>query len=256
MIIDWHAHIYTPEEAADDQPAFDGRNGPSWGEHGCPIVLENFLDAHYRNGIDISVVSNAAHYLRGKARHEELPAIQKWSDYAAEVKQKHKGVLYSFATILPCGGPAFIKETERAIQELGLKGIFTGRRRGAAVLGIGAGPRRARHDPSTAYRVWRRANDGVSSRLEHWPPIRSVSRPRPLDRARHPRRFSAPQDCRLARWRWHLRDHQPNGLCLRVAGRSLLSRLLRADEDQASTEPLYEKILTWTRSPTTGRRST
>jgi predicted TIM-barrel fold metal-dependent hydrolase len=122
MVIDWHAHIYTPEEAADDQPAFDGRNGPSG--HGCPMVLENFLDGHYRNGIDVSVVSNAAHYLRGKARHEELPAIQKWSHYAAEVQQKHKGVLYSFATILPCGGPASIKETERAIQELGLKGIL------------------------------------------------------------------------------------------------------------------------------------
>ena len=37
---------------------------------------------------------------------------------------KHKGTLYSFATILPCGGPAFVKETERAIRQLGLKGIL------------------------------------------------------------------------------------------------------------------------------------
>ena len=50
--------------------------------------------------------------------------MQAWSDYAAKVQQDHKGVLYSFATILPCGGPAFIKETERAIKQLGLKGIF------------------------------------------------------------------------------------------------------------------------------------
>ncbi len=33
-------------------------------------------------------------------------------------------MLYGFATILPCGGPAYVKETERAIRELGLKGIF------------------------------------------------------------------------------------------------------------------------------------
>ena len=52
------------------------------------------------------------------------PAVQKWTDYAAEVQEKHKGVLYAFATILPCGGPAFIKETERAIKQLGLKGVF------------------------------------------------------------------------------------------------------------------------------------
>ena len=108
MIIDWHAHIYTPEEAADDLGTLDGKNGPKWGERGCPMVLENFLEAHYANGIDISVVTNAAHYLRGKADHEELAAIQKWTDYAAEVQEKYKGTLYSFATILPCGGPAFI----------------------------------------------------------------------------------------------------------------------------------------------------
>jgi aminocarboxymuconate-semialdehyde decarboxylase len=124
MIVDWHAHIYTPEEAADDRLTFDGKSGPSWGEHGCPMVLENFLNAHYKAGIDISVVTNAAHYLRGKSDSEELSAVQRWTDYAAEVQNKHKGVLYSFATILPCGGPAFIKETERAIRELGLKGIF------------------------------------------------------------------------------------------------------------------------------------
>src|SRR5258708_24569619 len=88
------------------------------------MVLENFLDAHHRNGIDISVVTNAAHYLRGKAAHEELPAVQKWTDYAAEVQEQHKGVLYSFATILPCGGPTFIKEAEPANPQLGLKGIF------------------------------------------------------------------------------------------------------------------------------------
>jgi predicted TIM-barrel fold metal-dependent hydrolase len=124
MILDWHSHIYTPEEAADDLRTWDGNTGPSWGEHGCPMVLENFLRAHEQNNIDISVVTNAAHYLKGKQAAEELPSVQAWSDYAAKVQQDHKGVLYSFATILPCGGPAFIKETERAIKQLGLRGVF------------------------------------------------------------------------------------------------------------------------------------
>jgi aminocarboxymuconate-semialdehyde decarboxylase len=124
MIIDWHSHIYTPEEAANDKGTWDGRGGPSWGERGCPMVLENFLDAHYKAGIDISVVTNAAHYLQGKPADEELEAVQKWNDYAAKVQQDHRGVLYAFATILPCGGPALVKETERAVRELGLKGVF------------------------------------------------------------------------------------------------------------------------------------
>jgi aminocarboxymuconate-semialdehyde decarboxylase len=124
MIIDWHSHIYTPEEAADDKGAWDGNDGPRWGDGGCPMVLENFLKAHHASGVDISVVTNAAHYLRGKSANEELSAVQKWTDYAARVQSDHKGVLYSFATILPCGGPAFVKETERAIRELELKGVF------------------------------------------------------------------------------------------------------------------------------------
>jgi hypothetical protein len=28
VIIDWHSHIYTPEEAADDRGAADGKSGP------------------------------------------------------------------------------------------------------------------------------------------------------------------------------------------------------------------------------------
>jgi aminocarboxymuconate-semialdehyde decarboxylase len=88
------------------------------------MVLENFLEAHYANGIDVSVVTNAAHYLRGKSSSEELAAVQKWTDYAARVQEDHNGILYAFATILPCGGTAFMKETERAIRDLGLKGVF------------------------------------------------------------------------------------------------------------------------------------
>jgi len=123
VIIDWHAHVYTPEEAAADAQTFDGKSGPSWGDR-CPMVIENFLEAHYQNKIDVSVVTNAAHYLRGKHPSEELAAVQKWTDYAIAIQEKYKGVIYGFATILPCGGPAFVKEAERAIRELGLKGIF------------------------------------------------------------------------------------------------------------------------------------
>ena len=55
MIVDWHAHIYTPEEAADDKGAWDGNDGPRWGDGGCPMVLENFLKAHHAAGVDVIV---------------------------------------------------------------------------------------------------------------------------------------------------------------------------------------------------------
>jgi aminocarboxymuconate-semialdehyde decarboxylase len=82
------------------------------------------LDAHYKAGLDISVVSNAAHYMKDKSAKDELAAIRRWADYAAELQQSYKGTIYGLATILPCGGPAYVKEAERAIRELGLKGLF------------------------------------------------------------------------------------------------------------------------------------
>ena len=54
MIIEWHTHVYPPEEAAGS--AF-------WGGR-CPMTVENVLDAHHQAGLAVSVVSNAAHYLR------------------------------------------------------------------------------------------------------------------------------------------------------------------------------------------------
>jgi len=68
VIIEWHTHVYPPEEAADE-PTLDGKRGPGWGGR-CPMTVENVLDAQDKAGIAISVVSNAAHYLRGKAEKD------------------------------------------------------------------------------------------------------------------------------------------------------------------------------------------
>ncbi len=123
MILDWHSHIYTPREAADDcapgtaTPVRPGR-------------------ARLPDGAGELPPRARAEQHRHQRRHQRRPLPQGQAglggiavgagvvDYAAKVQQDHKGVLYSFATILPCGGPAFIKETERAIKQLGLKGIF------------------------------------------------------------------------------------------------------------------------------------
>jgi aminocarboxymuconate-semialdehyde decarboxylase len=123
MIIEWHTHVYPPEEAEADSLAWDGKSGPTW-DGKCPMTIENVMAAHHRAGVAVSVISNAAHYMRGKSEADELKAIRRWSDYAAEIQQTYKGIVYGFATILPCGGPAMVKETERAIRELGLKGIL------------------------------------------------------------------------------------------------------------------------------------
>ncbi len=114
MIIEWHTHVYPPEEAA---------GSPFWGGR-CPMTLENVLAAHDEVGLDFSVVSNAAHYLRAKAPADELRAVARWNDYAAEIQQGHPGKLFCLAMATPCGGPAHEKEVLRAIKELKLKGVL------------------------------------------------------------------------------------------------------------------------------------
>ncbi len=113
MIIEWHNHVYPPEEAA--APEWEGR---------CPMNIENVLETNRKAGVDAIVVSNAAHYMRYKTDEEELTSIKRWTDYAAELQQKYKGMVYGFATLLPCGGKAYVRELERAVNELGLKGVF------------------------------------------------------------------------------------------------------------------------------------
>src|SRR5579863_8093968 len=91
VIIEWHTHVYPPEEAAAS---------PLWGGR-CPMTVENVLAAHHEAGLAVSVVSNAAHYLRGKDAAGELKAIARWSDYAAEIQNAHKGTLYCLAMATP-----------------------------------------------------------------------------------------------------------------------------------------------------------
>src|SRR5262245_52774892 len=88
------------------------------------MTIENVLDAHHKAGLDISIVSNAAHYMMYKSEKDELAAIRRWNEYAAELQQTYKGTIYGLATILPCGGRDYVKEAERAIRQLGLKGLF------------------------------------------------------------------------------------------------------------------------------------
>ena len=135
MIIEWHTHVYPPEEAAAS-PLWSGR---------CPMTVENVLAAHHKAGLAVSVVSNAAHYLRGKDAKDELRAIARWSDYAAEIQDAHQGTFYCLAMATPCGGPAHLKELERAIRELNLKGVLiNSSHKGRPYIILEAKARRAR----------------------------------------------------------------------------------------------------------------
>ncbi len=113
MIVDWHAHVYPPEIASQRR----------WGNI-YPLTIENLLEAHERAAIDLCVVSNTLHYIKGKTPAEALGYIRRWNEYAAEIQQRYPDRTVAFASAVPGGGKDFIAETEKAIRQYGLKGIL------------------------------------------------------------------------------------------------------------------------------------
>jgi aminocarboxymuconate-semialdehyde decarboxylase len=113
MIIDWHTHVNPPSEA--EKPIWQGR---------CPMTIENVLAAQERTHIDASVVSNTLHYLRRASPAEALAAIESSNRHLAEMQDQHRGRIIGFASAVPGGGEAHLRELERAIVGDGLKGVL------------------------------------------------------------------------------------------------------------------------------------
>src|SRR6266545_1710215 len=114
MIVNWHAHTQPPEEVA----------AQTWPGGDSPLFIDRLIEAHERNGIDLAVVTNPIHYLKGRSDAECLRAIERWDEYAAEIESKHADKIVCFASTIPGGGPDFVREFERAIRDYKLHGVF------------------------------------------------------------------------------------------------------------------------------------
>ena len=112
MIVDWHAHVYPPEEEA--APMWQGRS---------PLNIKGLLEAHETAGVDLCVVTNPIHYLRGRSDAECLRAIQRWNEYALELQDAHRDRIVVFSSSIPAGGRAYQAELEHALDN-GLAGVF------------------------------------------------------------------------------------------------------------------------------------
>jgi aminocarboxymuconate-semialdehyde decarboxylase len=113
VIIDWHSHVYPPEEQVI--PFWQGR---------CPMKVENVLEWMARCGIEKNCISNPYHELAYLDRAEQLRRVRRQNEYIAELVERYPDQLIGFATGVPCGGDEFVRETERAVRQLGLRGII------------------------------------------------------------------------------------------------------------------------------------
>jgi aminocarboxymuconate-semialdehyde decarboxylase len=122
MVIDWHAHVYPPGDAA--RPFWRGR---------CPMTIENVLELQEQAGIDLTVLSNTMSISRSAAEARQdraalqaqtLTTVERANRYLAEVQNRFSGKVVGLASCLPCGGDAFLREVERAVVQDGLHGVF------------------------------------------------------------------------------------------------------------------------------------
>ena len=113
MIIDFHTHVHPPREQA--RPIWQGK---------CPATIENVLRVHEAHALDLSVISSAGHYLRNFSRDEAVAELRDSNDYLASLRDQNKDRVVALATSIPGGGEKHLRELERAVKQLDLRGVL------------------------------------------------------------------------------------------------------------------------------------
>src|SRR5438067_4872107 len=119
LIVDVHSH-HTPPDM-DSMPDLGGRR---------PGLYMQDLDRLFRvqdeGGVDVSVLSNPTlvETALPEGRDAVLDAMRRVHDYYAQLVARHPGRLAALAVAWPQGGDAFLREFERAVRELGLRGAI------------------------------------------------------------------------------------------------------------------------------------
>ena len=109
MVIDCHSHL-APK---------------SWHNPRSPQAIFNIdwlLEEQEKAKVDLTVFGN--NWIRTPEGSEPLNVVKEFNEFAAEVTASHPGRLLGLACSVPFGGDPFLKETERAIRDYGLKGIM------------------------------------------------------------------------------------------------------------------------------------
>jgi len=130
-VIDTHCHMW--RYGVDFSEAYAVRLAstlseyPRWREitrtgrkEDLTVTYEDCVRDMNRNGIDKSVILGSAHY---HPSSPEIGWVEIKNDYIAEAQNKYPDRLIGFASIDPRGWDRAVREIDRAILDLGLKGI-------------------------------------------------------------------------------------------------------------------------------------
>ncbi len=113
MIVDCHTHVHPLREQA--RAIWKGK---------CPATIENVLALHDEVGLDVSIISSAAHYLREMTREEAVGALRESNEYLASLRDQHKDKVIAIATSIPGGGDKHLRELERAVKQDDMRAVL------------------------------------------------------------------------------------------------------------------------------------
>jgi aminocarboxymuconate-semialdehyde decarboxylase len=129
MIVDLEHHFRIAREGVGNTVertwTSDGRFRYSQGNSGADVDQHLwFMD---EAGIDVSVLS-------GNLEGATLDGVKRWNDACARAVSDHPTRFAGLACVLPLGGDAALDELDRAVNELGMKGVHIGARPGGLFL--------------------------------------------------------------------------------------------------------------------------
>jgi len=123
MIIDFHIH-YSPEEFVRDNLGPGGSpqtvfvdGSPAYTYHDRLFSLEKHIACMDKAGVDIAVLSS------GAGLTDNLDRCRMVNDKLKEVEDSFPGRFLGLAHVPPLGGKPSIRELERAVSQLGFKGV-------------------------------------------------------------------------------------------------------------------------------------
>ncbi len=110
LTIDCHAHLMPPRWAQVN-PA------------GRPLNLDGVFREQDSAGVNLTVFGEPG--FSRPADRTTLEAVQEYDDFAATLTARHPDRLLGLASTNPVGGDGFLRELERAVKELGLRGVMS-----------------------------------------------------------------------------------------------------------------------------------
>jgi predicted TIM-barrel fold metal-dependent hydrolase len=134
MIVDLEHHMFTEEQTIKGRSKsgslveryVDSEGNMHVSTFEAAANVENHLQFMDEAGIDVAVLS--------ANRELSVEKSRTWNDSCARIIQEHSKRFVGFASIPPLGGKPALEELERAINELGLKGVHIFTRSGALTL--------------------------------------------------------------------------------------------------------------------------